>query len=288
MSAERLLAWNGLALAAPADWELTALGPRHLVLSAVGGAVLECKWNRITGRFDLDRHVKKIAGSLGEVTPMEPPKALRAVLGEREVRAFSLSGGFGALLSCPVCRTVSLLRFAGAGAAEAATPARVLESLACHFDDGFVPWCVFGFRARTPDSYALTGHKLHPGRYELELTRGASRLILSSLGPADVLLAGRDLEAWSRETCATAIARHRLLPAAYASASVSLAWRAAREPGFGRRLFLRLRREPTRGGLIVRHDPAANRLFCLEASARNPLDWELMQTVEAGLGAVRE
>jgi hypothetical protein len=278
------LAWNGLALSVPRDWELTALGMRHLVLADGAGVIMECKWNRVTGRFDLDRHLRKLAKTLGALDPMEPPPAWRPALGSFTARVFRLADGCGALLFCPQCRTASLVRFAGAAASETETPARVLASLACHFADGCVPWQVFGFAAHTPAAYALTRHRLTPGRYELVLDAGSSRLTLASLGPADVLLAGNDLAAWSRKTFTETIARHRLQPMA---SGPSLSWRARREPTFLRRLFLRLRREPTRGGLIVRHDPAANRLFCLEARGREPLDWKMLEATGAALGAVQ-
>ena len=54
----RSLAWNGVILKTPRDFEIESLDKTHLILGNNGNPFLEVKWTDSPGRFTLEKYLK--------------------------------------------------------------------------------------------------------------------------------------------------------------------------------------------------------------------------------------
>lgn len=202
----KLVAWNGVSLRVPAQWEVGSLGTSYLLLADETGPVLELKWQQLKRFFSHKAHLKKLA-RLSSSTPgldfevTQIPDEWQHPLRSFEARSFKWQGqevsGKGAILYCSNCGKASLLQFYQKGSRDdSQVPVEVLETFRDHSEDGMVIWALFGLRALTPQRFGLVRYRFQPGHYQLELQWGQEHITLSRWGPADVLLKNGDLLNW--------------------------------------------------------------------------------------------
>lgn len=281
------LAWNGLSLMHPATWELAALGRERLQLARAGAMLLEVRWSRIIGRFSFDKHIRRLEKVHGrgrcrfqtsESAGWRPAQGL-------EARSFtwgrSSDSGMGALFFHPASSTAILAQYAG--------PARqafaIFSSLRCHLADQGVPWFVYDLRAITPSNHELEEYSLQPGRYRLALRSGKQRIVLHRLAPADVLMAGRDLAAWSRDYFAEAIKRCRLMIEENEEIG-AVTWRRPLSPAWTEQAAAKVLGKPVHCHIRAWRPPERNRILCVEAQGAQPLDEGMIAEVVNGYGTL--
>jgi hypothetical protein len=203
------VAWNGLSLRVPPQWEVSSLAVSYLQLDDEVGPVLELKWQQIKGVFSFKTHLKKLS-QLSTSTPgvdfqkIPLPQDWQQALRNFEVQSFvwqsSEVSGKGAILYCSECQKAILLQFyQKQGRDDPSIPLEILHSFRDHSEDGMVPWALFGLRALIPQRFALVRHRFHPGHYQLEFQHQKEHLFLIRWGPADLLLQDDDLLAWFHE-----------------------------------------------------------------------------------------
>lgn len=207
----KLVAWNGVSMHVPAQWEVGLLGTSYLQLEDETGPVLELKWQQLKRFFSHKAHLKKLArlssstpGLDFEVTHL--PDEWQHPLRNYEAQSFKWQGqevsGKGAVLYCSNCRKASLLQFYQKGGRDdSLVPVEVLQTFRDHGKDGMVIWALFGLRALTPQRFGLVRYRFQPGHYQLELQWGQEHITLSRWGPADVLLKNGDLLNWFNKSC---------------------------------------------------------------------------------------
>ncbi|WP_319582324.1 hypothetical protein [uncultured Pseudodesulfovibrio sp.] len=222
------IAWNGIGLAAPSDWEPSAIERDGLLLADGLGPVCELKWNRVQGTFSFDKHLKKLTkGNKGavvrEAEAAEIPGAWARAedrLAESGLRAKSFlwqadgSRGLGAALHHPGTGLACLVQFFIRREGDEPVAAEVLASLRDYTGGKTVPWAIFGLAARVPVDFALETFSFQPGHYRVAWWRPASgksggrapagkgpgtHLDFERFAPASVLLKGTTLEAWCRD-----------------------------------------------------------------------------------------
>ena len=203
------MAWNGLSLRVPPQWEVSSLAASYLQLDDEVGPVLELKWQQIKGVFSFKTHLKKLS-RLSTSTPgvdfqkIPLPHDWQQALRNFEVQSFvwqsSEVSGKGAILYCSECQKAILLQFyQKQGRDDSSIPLEILHSFRDHSEDGMVPWALFGLRALIPQRFALVRHRFHPGHYQLEFQHQKEHLLLNRWGPADLLLKDGDLLTWFHE-----------------------------------------------------------------------------------------
>lgn len=207
----KLVAWNGVSMRVPAQWEVGSLGTSYLQLEDEMGPVLELKWQQLKRFFSHKAHLKKLArlssstpGLDFEVTHL--PDEWQHPLRHFEARSFKWQGqevsGKGAILYCSNCAKATLLQFYQKGGRDdSLVPVEVLQTFRDHSEDGMVIWALFGLRALTPQRFGLVRFRFHPGHYQLEFKCRQEHITLSRWGPADVLLKEGDLLDWFGKNC---------------------------------------------------------------------------------------
>ena len=197
------LAWNGIRFNTPDQWEVAQIGARHLILEDETGPVMEIKWGLVKGTFSHRSHLKRLAAlqsrrSKISVAKWILPPPWEAALKEFEAGGFLWqspeSGGRGAILYCPVCRTATLIQFfVDSSVKREHVFMAVLKSFGDHSRDGWQPWSIFDIRATLPQSFQLERFRFEAGKFELAFSAGRQHISLHRWAPAAALLAGRDL-----------------------------------------------------------------------------------------------
>lgn len=207
----KTVAWNGLSLRVPPQWEVSSLATSYLQLDDEVGPVLELKWQQIKGLFSFKTHLKKLS-RLSTSTPgvdfqeIPLPHDWQQALRNFEVQSFAWQStevsGKGAILYCSECQKAILLQFyQKQGGDDSRIQLGILHSFRDHSEDGMVPWALFGLRALIPQRFVLVRHRFHPGHYQLEFQHQKEHLHLNRWGLADLLLKGGDLLAWFNKKC---------------------------------------------------------------------------------------
>ena len=206
----RRVAWNGIALSVPGDWELSRMAPRHLAWDTGSRPAMELRWNTIRGKFSFDRTLKRLwrgrarRNSAAMVT-WDLPQHWTALMADHRMQGFHWhtpqTAAQGVLLFCTVCSTATLIQIFHASAASA--PRRslwesIFLSFRDHWPDGRGLWQVYDIKARLPVRLGLDRFQFQPGCFQLEFSSKTQRLRLYRWSPAAVLLGSGDLDDFAR------------------------------------------------------------------------------------------
>ncbi len=284
----KLVAWNGVSLRVPPQWEVSSLATSYLQLDDGMGPVLELKWQQLKGFFSHKAHLKKLArlsrsaaGLHFRETPL--PKIWRQALPNFEVQSFVWKGpeisGKGAILYCSACQRATLLQFyQKRGRDESLIPMQVLQSFKDHGEDSRVIWALFGMHALLPERFALVHHRFHPGHYQLEFRCRREQLYLSRWGPADVLLTDGDLLDWFEKGCK----EFRWCDAAWLKKhtyddNLALHGQSQRSDTIALRLWARVTRKLPHFWLRIWHLSGYNQILGVGARGLKPLDKAMLE-----------
>lgn len=197
------IAWGGIAMSVPRDWEPRRVAADHLLLEAGGAPAMEIKWGSGGGR-PLRRLARRVRREGGVFRERPLPADWRQALPGREGPAFEWEAAgthaVGACVRCCECGTVSLVQFFDRGAGEELVrrQVRVLASLVDHRHDGRTRWRLFDITAELPGEYRLAASRFQPGRFELRFRKGRSTLALWRFAPAAALLQGTTIGDFAR------------------------------------------------------------------------------------------
>jgi len=207
----KTVAWNGISIRVPSQWEVSSLAKSYLQLDDGMGPVLELKWQQVKGVFSHQDHLKKLARHSRSVPGLHfqhtsLPEEWRQVLGHFETQCFQWQGGEiqgkGVVLYCPASKQASLLQFyQQKGVDGSEVHLGVLDSFRDLCEQDMVRWSLFGLDALVPKSFHLVRYRFEPGHYQLEFKDGQERIDLWRWGPADLLLSKKDLRRWFEKRC---------------------------------------------------------------------------------------
>lgn len=201
----KTIAWNGLSLAVPPDWQLADLQSRSLSAAGQAGLRIELSWKHEADSTATGKALERAAARLGSGAAHKPSPGEILAAGEAQqqqgVEVSSLawstaSGEQGALMSLAHTQnglggTAKLVFPAGIPPSWGAA-ARLLAGIRLHGTGGPVPWAVHGLEAEVPGGLSLSSFASHPGHFRLRLSsgqkRGGSELVLDRLEPAAELL----------------------------------------------------------------------------------------------------
>ena len=207
----KTVAWNGISMRVPFQWEVSSLGKSYLQLDDGMGPVLELKWQQVQGVFSHEGHLKKLARHSRSVSGLHfqqtsLPEEWRQALRHFETQCFEWRGkeinGKGVVLYCPESRHASLLQFyQQKGSDGSAEYLGVLNSFRDQCEQDMIRWSLFGLHALIPKSFELVNYCFEPGHYQLEFKDHQDFVELNRWGPADLLLREGDLRHWFEKKC---------------------------------------------------------------------------------------
>ena len=211
-----IFGWQGLSITVPSSWEPTVLdgdwSQGYVRLDNMDAIRLELKWNRLKGNVDATNVRDMLLGTLarrktGRKAPIEA-KAIEQLVDAPNTSFFRWHGevtAIGAVTHCRRCARAVLAQMIFPNGKECRShAAAVLGSLCEHGDDGRSLWGLYRFRADVDESWKLASWKLSPGYLELSFDRGrGEKLRLRRWGPAEMILANCDLDAWHKRVVLT-------------------------------------------------------------------------------------
>ena len=279
------IAWYGMHFKIPADWQMSQIGIRYLVIEDEFGPVMEIKWAPVKGKFSHSSHLKRLTAlqkrQLRSAVRPEPVSSEWAeALSEFEASEFSWQSrstrGRGVLLYCPTCRNAALVQFFfKTPESNLAVSFEILKSIRDHRSDGQNLWAAFDIRALVPETYQLKSYRFEAGQFELDFADGGQHVILYRWSMASVLLAKQDLTQLAKsvasfgrtEPVAGTIDGHDMVE-----------WSTSPSAEWQRRLS-RFKRNASYGWLGLWHLEAKNRILGVRAEGTKPLDTTVLDHI---------
>ena len=260
-------AWDGLSFSVPADWNLALYSYRNRVVSVRmeddEAVRLELDWTRpprpveaseVSRRLEkLSEPIRRSAAATEELRGLPPGWGAFLYTipdGRRFIAAFHLAAG--GRLFC-----FFRLHFDAEGGRK--VPERVFARLVSSFrvhEQGLVPWKFYDVSFRLPREFRLRSTSLMAGRKGLVFEWRLRRLHLWFFSFADMLLAGRQPEAWAVDF----LRGCKAVRGPAFSLGADGAIRTRRSAAFPLGHFEELGRWSFRYRVICRHDPARNTL----------------------------
>lgn len=290
----KLLAWNGVSFEAPADWEILSFGKNALMAGLPEKPLFSCRFNHVKGRFNLKKHFARLkkahqGPSAQRPEPVEPPASWGGGLSRFDALCFRWgersAPGLGAILHDPQSAVAAVVHLPEPLAPEIA--ARLFATFAAYPFAEPRPFALFDFFAVLPGGYALTRYKLTAGYYRLELAAKGTTLTIERFGPAELALAGRSLEAWSRELWEAMVKKYAMIPETQMRGDdMVVTWEKQNPPGVLARLAGLSPRFRIHGWARARHEAAHAKLFALSARSYRPLDIAGLLAIEKSYATV--
>ncbi|MBT8334699.1 MAG: hypothetical protein KJP19_09720 [Deltaproteobacteria bacterium] len=193
----KLIAWNGLRLVIPQQWETIVRDKRHLIFEQDLHPLLELRWQRSTLSGDSEKKTAAILAQLeketgNHLTPIPPPAPLGALQKIYDVAAFSLgTSGFpdGAVLICKSCATIILIRFFSGTEDWLAKESNPFQTLGCHLPQGTEPtWAIQDISFQLLEDFHLDTYTFAFGMSRIWFKSSSTDVIFYRLAPASTHL----------------------------------------------------------------------------------------------------
>ena len=287
----KTVAWNGIRVQVPSQWEVSSLAKTYLQLDDGVGPVLELKWQQVRGVFSHQDHLKKLARHSRSVAVLSfqqtsLPEEWRQALRHFQAKCFEWQGGEvngkGVVLYCPTSRHASLLQFyqrRDLGGSEVGLLG-VLDSFRDQCGQDMVRWSLFGLNALMPKSFELVRYRFEPGHYQLEFKHRQERVELKRWGPADLLLRESDLLHWFEKNCKELHwCRLTDIRGAYYRGRSSLYGKSRGSDSLAARLWARISRKLPNVWTRIWHLSSQNQILGVVAGSFESLDEYLLEEI---------
>lgn len=222
---QHLVAWNGIALRAPEDWNIGAIGgdlkQGYLRIDDSEMARIEIKWAQAGSQAVdvssiVDKYLRDMQkGKKGKDTVVQRDVTLSTRRKSRHKRGLECfawqaeTQGFGAAWYCPGCEKTVIVQVMGSleePLRKLAEP--IILDMDDHPRDEFLTWSTYGFTCQTPERFKLTGQKLMAGLIELSLDADGEKLHLARWGMANVALKNKTLKEWGQKELAKRVNKY--------------------------------------------------------------------------------
>ena len=286
------VAWNGVNLTLPDDWQVAAIEPLYLLFTHDGVPAVELKWQPVEKGYSVDevrmnllKQLRQMDGytDLPDGVPEEWASILAAIAPAFDSSAFALAEGLGALCMHRSSGTVLMLRLLVPVAEHTSVMLRnVLSSLAVTVPGAPLAIRMFGFACQLPSGAVLEEYDFKPGLFSLLFSYNDALIRIERHGPANVVLQGRPFRRWIEEHLdvpLSGIRKDKTDPPK--GAHKWYAWASVRERKFIDRLpILRKLREKfacSSGAAWVVEDE--NKLITVCADAASPIEFGLVESI---------
>ena len=279
------VAWNGIRFKTPANWEVSQIGTRHLILDDQAGPVMELKWGPVKGAFSHKTHLKRIVALQSRRNKVRVAKWLLPPHWQQALADFETSGflwqghaasGRGAILFCSVCRNATLIQFfRGSSAEREKILLAVLKSYRDHGQADRILWSVYDIRVKLPKTFALLRFRFEAGKFEIAFTAGRLIIYIYRWAPAAAILGGRDLTEFAKTIPDFAIGQPNALTIDDCKA---IEWSVAPTDGW-QQIISSLTLKPSFFWYRLWYLEKQNRILGVRATSKRRLDFQLLHKI---------
>lgn len=283
------IAWNGVSLQTPDDWEIATIGKNYLMMGTNKDPKMEIAWTESTKKISQKRCLAKLKtliqnqGKNASVESWDLPQDILLALSSYEVKSFfwknSLRSCYGLILFCLFCNRVSMIQlFQDSDDTNPLFPflQQMLSSYKDHSEEGFQRLAVFDIKALIPDNLQVKSYGFSPGFMEISFNGNKQEITFYRWSPASIILAGRSLEIFGS-----------LLSFYKDSASKKvwdekrICWEKERPYSLWERL---ISRSYSNYRLHVRHFSEENRILAVKEESSEPLDCLVFDKITSEYG----
>lgn len=267
--ANRLIAWNGVNLHIPADWDARVSGPRHLVFEKDFQPQLQIRWesSAYQTNLDLKKRLSQFAGQGGTIISADlfpsELKQFRDSFGQ--VTCYKEETGMvkGGICLCADCHTLILFQLLSTDPAILQEVSDCLGTLSCH-NHSEVQWRIQDFSLVVPFSFILKDYTFGAGLTRLSFFDSNLLLQTCKLGPADTRL--------SRQSLVDIInTLADVTDLEIVTGKDNNSCEGHRSPTIPKQILFRLRKEKPFVRAKIWHDTVNNRLLAVVLSSNRPI-----------------
>lgn len=273
----RLIAWNGVQLNVPKDWEARVSEQHHLVFEKAFRPLLQIRWEQSVHHpsRNLQKRVQHWATELGaviveDILPLDL-QPMAAHFGQ--VTCYRKKNGMmqGGICLCAESHRLILFHILTSDQVLVKEVRGCLATLSCssHAEN---LWCIQDFSLRIPARYTLQDYTFAAGLTRLSFVDSDVLLQICTLGPADIRLIQQSLQ-----QILIALTGVPQLDIDTGRSGNSCTGR--RCPTITQQIFFRFRREKPFIRAAIRHDTGNNRLLAIVLSANHPIDPTTLQQI---------
>jgi hypothetical protein len=268
---KRIIAWNGVQLYIPSEWEARVSGHRHLVFEKDFQPQLQIRWEKPAQQSSdyLQKRSLHFAEQMGSIIPDKeiPPQfqQVKDIFGR--LTCYRNENGMfeGGILVCTDHHTLVLFQFFSAEPKLLTEVNDCLSRLSClNHTARRMLWRIQDFSLTLPDSYILKDYTFGAGLTRLSFFKAELFLQICKLGPADTRLHDQSLEKILITLADTT--NLELIPG-----EGDDSFEGFRTPTIPQQLLYRLRREKPFIRAKIWHDTAHNRLLAVVLSSNRPI-----------------
>ncbi len=287
---EIILAFNGLRLPMPHDWDIVSMGKRYLCLGPDMHPALELKWEPISGSFSMKKHMKRVMRTYGrgsKVTFHGPPRNGDGT--DAGIVFFDWSvgeaHGEGGILFDTDSSAALVFQCNAPFSLDSPEAKAIFDGL--HLQHNPIrQWRIYDIQADLPDWLSLDTFSFAPGLFRLDFTGPQNlKFHLLRLGPASMILEHTDLSDWAGNFFATLHPQHgiQLTSPRFGDENGVISLDLSGKTPLAERIVPWRR---THGIFLARHEDETNRILALAASARRPLDMQPLKDIFARYVAI--
>ncbi len=188
----KAVAWNGISLDYPADWDPIISGETHILFEKDFNPVFELRWQKQknSGRVSLDTILSRITKEAGlpELTPIPIPwKRYTENFAIRLLGNHDNTTPEAAIFICRECKTTLLFYFFNELIEkQKQIILQLLSSVSCHRDNDChdICWKIQDFQVLLPDTFEISGHNFGAGLTRLSFVHSGLTMHLCRMASA--------------------------------------------------------------------------------------------------------
>lgn len=260
------IAWNGLQLEFPEEWDIRIGGHSSLIFEKEFQPQLQLRWER-GGRSTISSAAKTLPtliSQFGTVMTAPPPAWRHLQQTFDHITCYQGENGDigGGACICPTCYKVISFQLLNSGPEVEAHTADCLASLSCHPDQQNL-WRLQDFSLVTPPAFTLTDYTFGAGLTRLSFGKDGLVLHTCRIAAADDRLSNQTL----KEILLTLTDVQDL----DITHNDDFVCQGHRQPSIPRQILLRMRRESPFLWAKIWHDSGNNRLLAVVLLAKRPI-----------------
>ncbi len=273
---KRLIAWNGVQLRIPSDWDTRVSGQRHLVFEKDFQPQLQIRWEKSVHQPPsyLHERLSQFAGPRGSIISEDCfPLELRKFKNNfGEVLCYQEESMVkGGICLCEDCHTLILFQLLSADPSLLQEVSDCLTTLSCHNHLESL-WSIQDFSLTLPHSFILKDYTFGAGLTRLSFSSSDLFLQTCRLAPADTRLTGQSLA-----TILTTLTDATDLEIVTGIDNNSCS--GHRSPNILKQILFRLRRDKPFIISKIWHDSVNNRLLTVVLSSKRPIPQTTIQKI---------
>jgi len=280
------IAWNGKSFLKPSAWEIASIGKHYLLLGTHRNPQMELTWNigqkRLPRREDIHKIQTRIfKNHLTAADAWNPYTEWMNALTAYEVSGFfwkqSEAAGYGVILFCPACNSVTLIQFFENNEERSPfldTTTHVLSSFKDHAENSDRLWAVYDIRLTLPQTFSIKTYQFYPGLIKLVFFSHGLQIAFYRWSPASVLLSSRKLIQFF-DLLDIALDRAFLIT----ETNDRIEWECVPPSKPWNRLLAMISGKPVHRRVLIRHDPMTNRILAITAESRQSMDSSLLDRI---------